>query len=204
MKIHYITRNDNVTPAKALAFLEEGNARFVANKMTGRDWLQLIAKTASGRYPFAIVLGCIDSRVPVEVVFDQGIGDLFVARVAGNVLNDDMLGSMEFACQVVGASLIVVLGHTRCGAVRGAIEQVELGHFTGLLAKIEPAVKQAKVKSPDHDADELMDEVTRLNVDHVAEEILEKSSLLNQMVRTGKVGLVKAVYDVDSGRVTFI
>lgn len=204
MKIHDITRNDNVSPAQALAYLEEGNARFVANKLAGRDWPELVRKTASGQYPFAIVLGCIDSRVPVEVVFDQGIGDLFVARVAGNVLNDDMLGSMEFACQVVGASLIVVLGHTRCGAVRGAIEKVELGHLSGLLAKIEPAVKQAKEKNPDGTADELMDEVTRLNVDHVAEDILQKSSLLNQLVRNGKVGLVKAVYDVDSGRVTFI
>ena len=165
----------SLTPQKALEILVGGNERFVGNSAEKRDLLAQVKATASGQFPFAVVLSCIDSRVPAEVIFDQGIGDIFSARVAGNVVNDDTLGSMEFACKLAGSMLIVVMGHTSCGAVIGACAKAELGHLTGLLAKITPVV-EAVQKAGDVPEAELAGKVAVANVDHVVGQIREQSA----------------------------
>jgi carbonic anhydrase len=189
-----------MTPASALEALEAGNARFVSNTSKRRDWTAKVVATAAGQYPFAAVLGCMDSRAPVEVVFDQGIGDVFTVRVAGNVVNEDELGSLEYAVHV-GAKLIVVLGHTSCGAVKGAIDGVELGNLTGLLAKIRPAVAAAGC----HDAKDAacVNKVAEHNVALSAKQIREKSPYLAKHLDDGTVKLIGAMYDVATGKVTF-
>ena len=161
-----------MTPAAAIARLEEGNRRFVANATKQRDWSAKVVATASGQFPFAAILGCMDSRAPIEIAFDQGLGDVFGVRVAGNVVNEDELGSLEYAVKV-GAKLIVVLGHTSCGAVQGAIEGVQLGNLTGLLAKIQPAVAAAGCK--DSKDDRCVTKVAEANVRVALGEIREKS-----------------------------
>jgi carbonic anhydrase len=190
-----------MTPAAALERLKEGNHRFVANATKRRDWSAKVVATASGQFPFAAALGCMDSRAPVEIVFDQGIGDVFGVRVAGNIVNDDELGSLEYAVKV-GTKLIVVLGHTGCGAVKGAIDGVQLGNLTGLLAKIRPAVTAAGC----HDAKDeaCVTKVAELNVRQAVREIREKSSYVRKYLDEGKVGLVGALYDVATGKVTFL
>lgn len=190
-----------MTPAAAVERLQEGNRRFVANAMKPRDWTAKVVATATGQYPFAAVLGCMDSRAPVEIAFDQGLGDVFAVRVAGNVVNDDELGSLEYATHV-GAKLIVVLGHTRCGAVKGAIEGVELGNLTALLAKIRPAVDAAHC----HDAknEQCVTDVAVANVRLALEQIRAKSPYIAKQVDAGSVGLVGALYDVATGQVTFL
>ena len=193
-----------MTPDGALKILVDGNARFVNDQLATKELLSQVNITSSGQFPFATVLSCIDSRVPAEMVFDQGIGDIFSIRIAGNILNEDILGSMEFACNVAGSKLIVVLGHTSCGAVKGAIGNVELGNLTGLLKKIEPAIKKVKEEA-NFDADDaaFVDAVVNHNVDNVADEILLKSEVLNEMVNEGNIKIVKAVYSVETGVVTF-
>jgi carbonic anhydrase len=190
-----------MTPAAALERLKEGNHRFVANATKRRDWSAKVVATASGQFPFAAVLGCMDSRAPVEIVFDQGIGDVFGVRVAGNIVNDDELGSLEYAVKV-GTKLIVVLGHTGCGAVKGAIDGVQLGNLTGLLAKIRPAVTAAGC----HDAKDeaCVTKVAELNVRQAVREIRENSPYVRKYLDEGKVGLVGALYDVATGKVTFL
>jgi carbonic anhydrase len=190
-----------MTPAAALERLKAGNARFAANAPTTRDWKSKVAATKSGQFPFAAILGCMDSRGPVEIVFDQGIGDVFVVRVAGNVVNDDELGSLEYAVSV-GTKLIVVLGHTSCGAVKGAIDEAELGHLTGLLAKIRPAVEAARCSDAKNAA--CVDGVARKNVEHSIKEIRERSPYLAKHLDEGKLGLVGAMYDLATGEVTFL
>jgi carbonic anhydrase len=190
-----------MTPATALERLKEGNRRFVSNTPKRRNWSAKVVATATGQFPFAVILGCMDSRAPIEVVFDQGIGDVFAVRVAGNVVNDDVLGSLEYAVKV-GAKLVVVLGHTRCGAVKGAIDGVRLGNLTGLLAKIRPAVTAAGCKSSTDEA--CVDKVATLNVRQAMHEIRARSSYLRQRFADGKVGLVGAMYDVATGKVTFL
>jgi len=190
-----------MTPAAALARLKDGNARFVSNTAKRRDLPAKVLATASGQFPFAVVLGCMDSRSPIELVFDQGIGDVFGVRVAGNVVNDDELGSFEYAVKV-GAKLVVVLGHTGCGAVKGAIDDVKLGNLTGLLAKIRPAVAAAGCAGAKDDA--CVDKVAELNVRESMKEIRDKSLYLRKFLDEGKVGLVGAVYDVATGKVTFL
>ncbi len=190
-----------MTPALALERLRDGNARFSANATKARDWSAKVAATASGQFPFAAVLACMDSRAPVEIVFDQGLGDVFGVRVAGNVVNDDELGSLEYAAKV-GAKLIVVLGHTRCGAVRGAIEGVELGNLTGLLAKIHPAVEAAKCSDAKSDA--CVTSVAEQNVRQSMREIRARSPYLRKYLDEGKIQLVGAMYEVETGRVTFL
>ena len=190
-----------MTPPEALARLTAGNARFVANATKRRDWSVNVAATAAGQFPFAAVLGCMDSRAPVEIVFDQGIGDIFGVRVAGNVVNDDELGSLEYAVKV-GTKLIVVLGHTSCGAVKGALDDVKLGNLTGVLAKIKPAVAAASCSSSKDEA--CVTKVAEENVRQSMKAIREKSQFIAKNVDEGKVDLVGGMYDVATGKVTFL
>ncbi len=193
-----------LTPADALARLKAGNERFVAGHLIARDLAAQRQATAGGQYPFAVALSCIDSRTATELVFDQGIGAVFNARVAGNVLNDDILGSLEFACQAAGAKLIAVIGHSKCGAVKGACSGVELGHLTGLLGKIQPAVSAVPaVGDGDKAAPRRVDAVAKENVRLTLKHIRERSTILAELIREGKIGLVGGFHDLDSGRVTF-
>lgn len=192
-----------MTPDEVITSLREGNARFTSGRPAARDFAGQIRTTASGQYPKAVVLGCIDSRVPVEVVFDQGIGDIFAARVAGNVSNGDLLGSMEFACRLAGAKAVVVLGHTACGAVKGAISSAELGNLTGLVQKIEPAIGMVD-GSRDVSNDTYVDAVAEANVHHVLDQIRADSPVLAEMESNGSIALVGAMYDVASGEVRFL
>jgi carbonic anhydrase len=192
-----------MTPDEALAMLREGNERFLSAQPVRRDFAQQIRATSEGQYPFAFILGCVDSRVPIEVVFDQGVGDVFTARVAGNVMNDDMLGSMEFACSLAGAKAIVVLGHTSCGAVKGSIAEVRIGNLTGLVEKIEPAVQSVPGERDVADS-AYVDRVAEANVALVLQQIREESPLLVEMERAGDIALVGAMYDVASGAVRFL
>ena len=192
-----------VTPDSALTLLADGNARFVAGTPARRDYSDQIRATAAGQYPFAVVLGCIDSRVPIETVFDQGIGDIFAARVAGNIVNTELLGSMEFACRLAGSKLVVVLGHTSCGAVKGAISSARLGNLTQLVQKIDPAVEAIEGER-DVDNAPYVDGVAEENVRMVIEEIRRESPVLATMEQEGEIRIVGAMYDVSSGVVRFI
>lgn len=192
-----------MTPAQALERLKAGNARFVSGQSLPRDFAGERAATAAGQYPLAVVLSCIDSRTSSELIFDQGIGDSFNARIAGNVLNDDILGSMEFACKAAGAKLIAVVGHTKCGAVKGACAGVEMGNLTGLLAKIKPA-ESAVPASDDKGSYTHVDAVAQENVRLVMVQIKERSPILAGLIREGKVGLVGGMYDLESGKVKFL
>ena len=191
-----------MTPDQALTRLREGNARFVANQPKQRNWSAKVIATASGQYPFAAVLGCMDSRAPIEVVFDQGIGDVFGVRIAGNVVNEDELGSLEYAVSVVGVKLLVVLGHTSCGAVKGAIDDAKLGNLTQLLAKIRPAVTAAKCSDSKDAA--CVDKVAAENVRKSMREIKERSTDLAAAIDGGKVKIVGAMYDLATGKVTVL
>jgi carbonic anhydrase len=193
-----------LTPQKAFEILTDGNRRFVSNLRLNRNLLQQVNETSSGQYPFATVLSCIDSRTSAELIFDQGLGDIFSVRIAGNVLNEDILGSMEFACQVAGSKLIVVLGHTKCGAVKGACDHVELGHLTGLLNKIGPAIHEVESKSKDKPAgDAFVEKVALENTRHQMRAILERSPLLNRLFKEGRIGLAGGLYSVETGEVGF-
>jgi carbonic anhydrase len=194
----------SLTPQRAFEILKEGNRRFISNLRYNRNLLQQVNETSDGQHPFAIVLSCIDSRTSAELVFDQGLGDIFSARVAGNVLNEDLLGSMEFACQLAGAKLIVVLGHSRCGAVKGACSHVQLGHLTGLLNKISPAcyeVKNAGVYA--EGSDEFIEAVAVENTRQQMRAILERSPILEHLFDKGEVGIVGGMYSVETGQVDF-
>jgi carbonic anhydrase len=193
-----------LTPHKAFEILAEGNRRFVSNLRLNRNLLQQVNETSDGQYPFAIVLSCIDSRTSAELIFDQGLGDIFSVRVAGNVLNEDILGSMEFACQVAGSKLIVVLGHTRCGAVKGACNHVELGHLTGLLSKIGPAIHAVEKAGDMSLAPEaFVEQVAIENTRHQMRAVLARSPILEHLFREGRIGIVGGVYAVETGAVTF-
>jgi len=195
-----------LTPAAALQRLVEGNARFVAGQPWARDWARERSTTADGQFPFAVVLSCIDSRASSEIVFDQGLGEIFNARVAGNIVNDDVLGSMEFACQAAGAKLIVVVGHSACGAVKGAAAGVKLGNLTGLLERIQPAVAAARAKQPNLAPTDgaFVESATELNVREAMRQIRERSPVLRALLDAGKVRLVGGVHDLATGRVTFL
>ena len=176
-----------MTSAHALARLEAGNTRFQTGKTLSRDLTHQRARTAAGQYPFAVILSCIDSRASSELIFDQGLGEVCNARVAGNVLDDDILGSMEFACKVAGAKLIAVVGHSHCGAVKGACTGAKLGHLTGLLEKIQPSVKEAKTRLPGMAAsdEKFIETVAELNVDGVLKEIRDRSPILRELIDSG-------------------
>src|SRR5436190_23606411 len=191
-----------LTPASVLEKLKKGNARFVEKNMRSRDWMAKVSATAGGQYPFATILACMDSRAPIELIFDQGIGDVFGIRIAGNIVNEDVLGSMEYATKVVGSKLIVVLGHTSCGAVKGAIDDAKLGNLTALLAKIRPAVSASGPGSAKDDA--YVDKVAQANVSQAMKEIREKSPTIKDQLDAGTVVLVGAIYDDFTGKVTFL
>lgn len=198
-------KQQKMSPQQALLRLKEGNRRFLTNQSIPRDYLQQAHQASFGQYPFAVVLNCMDSRSVPEFFFDQGLADLFTLRVAGNVLNDDILGSMEFATKVVGARLIVVLGHTSCGAVVGSCQGVELGYLTHVLDKIHPAV-QSIVKAPSKEQcsnPELIDAMAKANAVHVVQEIQEKSSLIKELIKNKQIGIVAGLHDIKTGKVEF-
>ncbi len=195
-----------LTPDMVLESLKEGNKRFVNNDITARDHTAQVRLASAGQYPKAMVLSCLDSRVPVEDVFDKGIGDIFVGRVAGNFVNEDLLGSMEFACKVAGAKLILVLGHEYCGAVKAAIDNVKLGNITKMLSKIRPVVlKSAKTfkgkKTSSNPA--YVDHVAKNNVLHTVKQITKKSPILKELVQAGELKIVGGYYDLDTAVVEF-
>jgi carbonic anhydrase len=198
-------QRDSMTPLQVIDELKKGNERFRTGKMVARDYLAEKRSSAAGQYPAAVILGCVDSRVPIEIVFDAGIGDTFTARVAGNVVDDDMLGSMEFACAVSGAKLVLVSGHTACGAVKGAINDVVLGNLTGLLARIKPAMSGTKfdgeksIKNASY-----VDAVARTNVVLGLAEIRRRSPILEELEKKGSIKIAGAMYDVATGMVEFV
>jgi len=197
-------QRDRLTPAQVIEELKKGNERFRAGKSAHMDYLAQQRASASGQYPAAVILGCIDSRVPSEIVFDMGIGDAFIARVAGNVTNDDLLGSMEFACAVAGAKLVLVLGHTACGAVKGAIDDVVLGNLTGLLARIKPAIPATKFdgqKSSKNAA--YVDAVAHTNVVLTVENIRRRSPVLADLEKKGSIAIAGSMYDLATGVAEF-
>lgn len=197
-----------MTPEKALELLKEGNQRFLRGAPRERKLNQQVIETAYGQYPFASIIGCIDSRVPTSLIFDQGIGSLFSARVAGNIVNDDILGSLEFACKLAGAKLVVVLGHTSCGAVKGACDQAELGNLTALLSKINPAV--LAVTEPENPEERtsknaaFVDAVALENVRLTVQNVRTYSNVLRSMEKQGAIKIIGAMYDVATGEVTFL
>jgi carbonic anhydrase len=192
-------------PAEALARLKEGNARFVANRPADRELLQQVRETGGGQYPFAIVLGCVDSRVAPEVIFDQGIGDIFTARIAGNFVNADILGSMEFACKVAGAKLIFVLGHSHCGAIQGAVDGAQLGNLTGMLSKLRPAVEAIPTPAGGRSSQNtvFVQQVAEKNVELTMEAVKRQSPVLKEMLENGEIQIAGGMYDIETGAVTF-
>ena len=191
---------DSISPNRAVEMLKEGNQRFLDKNQQDRDLHLQVSQTSSGQFPYAVVLSCIDSRVPVELVLDQGVGDIFSARVAGNIINEDILGSIEYACGVAGSKAILVLGHTKCGAVTAACKGVELGNITALLSKVKPAI--ANIKQRDGEVE--VEEVNKANVHQSIKEIREKSSILADLETEGKIKIVGAVYHVEDGRVSYL
>lgn len=191
---------DSISPNRAVEMLKEGNQRFLDKNELDRDLHLQVSQTSSGQFPYAVVLSCIDSRVPVELVLDQGVGDIFSARVAGNIINEDILGSIEYACGVAGSKAILVLGHSKCGAVTAACKDVELGNITALLSKVKPAIANIKLR----DGEVEVEEVTKANVHQSIKEIREKSSILADLETEGKIKIVGAVYHVEDGRVSYL
>ncbi|MFO8737919.1 carbonic anhydrase family protein [Legionella pneumophila serogroup 1] len=194
-----------ITPEKAIELLKEGNKRFVSNLKLNRNLIQQVNETSQGQFPFAVILSCMDSRTPAELIFDQGLGDIFSIRVAGNILNDDILGSIEFACQVVGVKLIAVVGHTQCGAIKGACDGVKLGNLTNLLNKINPVIQEAKKLDAKHDvhSPEFLNCVTSLNVKHTMNEITQRSDIVHQLLNEKRIAIVGGLYQLEAGEVQF-
>ena len=205
MKVHNKETQTQMTPRKALQFLKEGNDRFINNLKANRNLLEQVNETRDGQWPFATILSCIDSRTSAELIFDQGLGDVFSVRIAGNIVNTDILGSMEFACKVAGSKLIVVLGHSKCGAVKGACDHVEMGNLTELLSKIQPAVYEEKITTSERSSknSEFVENVAEINVKRSVRNIIERSFVLEQMLDQGQIGIVGAMHDIESGKVTF-
>jgi carbonic anhydrase len=205
MRTHNKESQTSMTPEMAINILKEGNERFVSNLKFNRNFLQQVNETRDGQWPFAVVLSCIDSRTSAELVFDQGLGDIFSVRIAGNIVNEDILGSMEFACKVAGSKFIVVLGHTKCGAVKGACDHVELGNLTTLLAKLQPAVSCETQTTLNRDSSNaiFVENVAKINVEEAVGEIQAKSPILKEMIDKGEIGICGAMYNVETGLVDF-
>ena len=207
MKAHTKETQSNITPSMAINELKEGNSRFVESNMATRDLLDQMADTSSGQYPFATVLSCIDSRVSSELIFDQGIGDIFSIRIAGNFVNEDILGSMEFACKLAGTKLVLVLGHTACGAVKGACDHARLGNLTALINKIEPAVEAVTEPTDESQRNsgniDFVNNVSAKNVEMTIANIRSQSPILAEMENNGEIMIVGGMYDISTGRVTF-
>lgn len=194
-----------LTLEKAVELLREGNQRFVNNLKVNRNLLQQVNETSTGQFPFAFILSCIDSRTSAELIFDQGLGDVFSCRIAGNILNEDILGSMEFACKVAGSKVVLVLGHTKCGAVKGACDHVEMGNLSTLLHKLKPAMDAETTTRDNRSAanPEFVERVAELNVLHVLKEIPKQSPIIESMVKSGDIMLIGGMYNVDTGTVDF-
>jgi carbonic anhydrase len=195
----------NLSPEKALQILKDGNVRFMNNLKANRNLLQQVNETAQGQFPFATILSCIDSRTSAELIFDQGLGDVFSIRIAGNILNEDILGSMEFATKVVGTKIIVVLGHTKCGAIVGACNHVELGNLTTLLNKIQPAIFSEKETKDNRNGgnEQFVKNVTNLNVQLTIERIRRESPIIAELEEQGEIKIIGAMYHVETGKVNF-
>lgn len=206
MRVHTQASQKELTPDLALEILKEGNERFVQNLKAHRDLLEQVNATAKGQFPFATILSCIDSRTSAELIFDQGLGDIFSIRIAGNILNEDILGSMEFATKAVGSKIIVVLGHTNCGAIMGACDDVQFGHLTGLLQKIRTAVDQEKETQSDRHSKnkKFVENVAELNVKNTMKQILERSSIIKDLCTHGELKIVGGLYNVATGKVDFL
>lgn len=208
MHTHTRETQESLTPADALQLLKEGNARFCRNLKANRNLLQQVNETRDGQWPFAVILSCIDSRTSAELIFDQGLGDIFSVRIAGNFLNEDILGSMEFACRLAGARLVVVLGHSQCGAIQGACDGIELGHLGGLLRKLRPAVEAVpEPREPSlrrSDNPTFVDAVARENVRRSVALAPEWSDVLRELHASGAIDIVGAMYDVGTGAVEFL
>lgn len=201
MKKHSKEFLQTLTPAQGLQLLREGNKRFISNLKYDHDHLEMVNETREGQYPFAVILSCMDSRTATELIFDQGLGDLFSIRVAGNVVNNDILASIEYAVKYVGSKVLMVLGHTGCGAIASAKQGVKDGHITDLLARIKPSISKAMLKD---DSDYLFpDTVAYANVENSLEEILTRSSIIKDMFAQGEIGLVGGVYNIETGEVDF-
>jgi carbonic anhydrase len=196
---------ESITPTMALDLLRKGNERFVNNLKINRNLLEQANETSDGQHPFAVILSCIDSRTSAELIFDQGLGDIFSIRIAGNIINEDILGSMEFACKVAGSKFIVVLGHTKCGAIKGACDHVEMGNLTALLSKVQPAVYDEKTEQTTRNSSnsEFVEKVAVINVKRTVQAIMERSPILKDMIESGQIGIVGGSYDVANGQVTF-
>ena len=194
-----------ITPLMALELLKDGNKRFVNNLKVNRNLLQQANDTSDGQHPFAVILSCIDSRTSAELIFDQGLGDVFSVRIAGNIINEDILGSMEFGCKVAGSKIIVVLGHTKCGAVKGACDHVEMGNLTALLTKIRPAVDDELTTSENRNSSnsEFVEKVSVINVKRTVQSILQRSPILKEMIEKGEIGIVGGTHDIKTGQVDF-
>jgi carbonic anhydrase len=196
-----------ISPRMAMDILQKGNDRFINNLKANRNLLEQVNETSEGQFPFATVLSCIDSRTSAELIFDQGLGDIFSVRIAGNIVNTDILGSMEFACKVAGSKLIVVLGHSKCGAVKGACDHVEMGNLTELLSKLQPAVySERDTTEPGRRNSKnatFVENVAAINVRRAVKNIIERSFIIEQMVENGEIGVVGAMYNVETGRVEF-
>jgi carbonic anhydrase len=207
MKAHSKETQASTTPHRALEFLREGNERFVNNLRVNRALLQQANETRDGQWPFATILSCIDSRTSAELIFDQGLGDIFSIRIAGNIINTDILGSMEFACQIAGSKLLVVLGHSKCGAVKGACDHVEMGNLTELLAKLQPAVYQERtILAPEERTAKnpaFVESVAQINVRRSVRSVIERSFILEHLVREERIGVIGGMHDLNTGVVDF-
>ena len=194
-----------ISPTMALELLKDGNKRFVSNLKINRNLLQQANETSDGQHPFAVILSCIDSRTSAELIFDQGLGDVFSVRIAGNIINEDILGSMEFGCKLAGSKIIVVLGHTKCGAVKGACDHVEMGNLTALLTKIRPAVddEQTTVENRNSGNSEFVEKVATINVKRTIKSIIQRSTILKEMIENGEIGIVGGTHDISTGQVAF-
>jgi carbonic anhydrase len=207
MKAHSSETQSSITPIRALEILKEGNQRFVSNLKVNRNLLQQANDTREGQWPFAVILSCIDSRTSAELIFDQGLGDVFSIRIAGNVVNTDIIGSLEFACKVAGSKLIVVLGHTSCGAIKGACDHVEMGNLTELLSKIQPAVYQEKntieAENRTSKNKDFVENVANLNVKNSVKTIVNRSYILEQMIEKGEIAIIGGKHHLETGLVEF-
>ena len=205
MRTHNKDSQATVTPTTALQYLQEGNQRFVNNLKYNRNLLQQVNETRDGQWPFAVILSCIDSRTSAELIFDQGLGDVFSVRIAGNIVNEDILGSMEFACKVAGSKLIMVLGHTKCGAVKGACDHVEMGNLTALLSKLQPSVEKEVMTKENRNSgnSDFVENVASINVKQMVNVIKERSVVLHEMIENGEIGICGAMYNVETGNVEF-
>ena len=194
-----------ISPSMAIEILKEGNKRFMNNLKANRNLLEQANETSDGQHPFAVILSCIDSRTSAELIFDQGLGDVFSVRIAGNIVNEDILGSMEFACKVAGSKIIVVLGHSKCGAVKGACDHVEMGNLTALLSKIQPAVfdEKSEIENRNSSNSDFVEKVASINVKRTVNAIMERSPILKEMIANGEIGIIGGMHNINNGEVTF-